>query len=50
MEQENVFTVPPQSPGLNPADRHMDAVKREIHNMDEQLTNVQQLCDATISI
>ncbi len=36
----------PQSPDLNPVEHLWDVVEREIHIMDEQLTNLQQLCDA----
>ncbi len=53
LEHENEFTLlkwPPQSPDLNPKKHHWDVVEREIHIMDEQPTNLQQLRDAIMSI
>ncbi len=53
LEHENEFTLlkwPPQSPDLNPIEHLVDVVEREIHIMDEQPTNLQQLCDAIMSI
>ncbi len=47
IEYDNEFTLikwPPQSPDLNPV------VEQEIHIMDVQPTNLQQLRDATMSI
>ncbi len=52
LEHDNEFTLfkcPPQSPDLNP--KHIwDVVEWEIHFMDVQLTNLQQLRDAIMSI
>ncbi len=53
LEHDNEFTLlkrPPQSPDLNPIEHLWDVVEREIHIMDVQLTNLQQLCDAIMSI
>ncbi len=49
-----VFTLslnwPPQSPDLNPIEHLWDVVEREIRIMDVQPTNLQQLCDAIMSM
>ncbi|KAK0141886.1 Transposable element Tcb2 transposase [Merluccius polli] len=53
LEHDNEFTVlkwPPQSPDLNPIEHLWDVVEREIRIMDVQLTNLQQLRDAIMSI
>ncbi len=53
LEHDNEFTLlkwPPQSPDLNPREHLWDVVEREIHIMDVQPTNLQQLRDAIISI
>ncbi len=53
LEHDNEVTLlkwPPQSPDLNPIEHFWDVVEREIHIMDAQLTNLQQLCDAIMSI
>ncbi len=53
LEHDNEFTLlkwPPQSPDLNPIEHLLDVVKREIRIMDVQPTNLQQLCDAIMSI
>ncbi len=53
LEHDNEFTLlkwPPQSPDLNPIEHFWDVVEREIRIMDVQPTNLQQLCDAIISI
>ncbi len=51
LEHDNEFTLlkwPPQSPDLNPIEHLWDVV--EIRIMDVQPTNLQQLCDAIMSI
>ncbi len=53
LEHDNEFTLlkwPPQSPDLNPIEQLWDVVEREICIMDVQPTNLQQLCDAIMSI
>ncbi len=53
LEHDNEFTLlkwPPLSPDLNPIEHLWDVVEREILIMDVQLTNLQQLCDAIMSI
>ncbi len=53
LEYDNEFTLlkwPPQSPDLNPIEHIWDVVEREIHIMDVQRTNLQQLGDAFMSI
>ncbi len=53
LEHDNEFTLlkwPPHSPDLNPVEHLWDVVEREIHIMDEQTTNLQQLRDAIMSI
>ncbi len=53
LEHDNEFTLlkwPPQSPDLNPIEHLWDVVEWEIRIMDVQLTNLQQLCDAIMSI
>ncbi len=53
LEHDNEFTLlkwPPQSPDLNPIEHLWDVVEREIHIMDVQMTNLQQLCDAIMTI
>ncbi len=53
LEHDIEFTLlkwPPQSPDLNPIEHLWDVVEREIRIMDVQTTNLQQLCDAIMSI
>ena len=53
LEHHNEFSVlqwPPQSPDLNPTEHLRDVVEQEIRIMDVQPTNLQQLCDAIMSI
>ncbi len=53
LEHDNEFTLlkwPPQSPDLNPIEHLWDVVEWEIRIMDVQSTNLQQLCDAIMSI
>ncbi len=53
LEHDNEFTLlkwPPQSPDLKPKEYLWDVVEWEIHIMDVQPTNLQQLRDAIMSI
>ncbi len=53
LEHDNEFTLlkwHPQSPDLNPTEHFWDVVERKIRIMDVQPTNLQQLCDAIMSI
>ncbi len=52
-QTDNEFTLlkwPPQSPDLNLIEHLRDVVEREIHIMDVQPKNLQQLRDAIMSI
>ncbi len=53
IDHDNEFTLlkrPPQLPDLNPIEHLWDVVEREICIMYVQPTNLQQLCDAIMSI
>ncbi len=53
LEHDNEITLlkwPPQSPDLNPLEHLWDVVEREIHIIDVQPKNLQQLRDAIMSI
>ncbi len=53
LEHDNEFTLlqcPPQSPDLNPIEHLWDVEEWKIRIMDVQLTNLQQLCNAIMSI
>ncbi len=53
LEHDTEFTLlkwPPRSSDLNPVEHLWDVVEREIHIMDVQPTNLQQLRDAIMSI
>ncbi len=53
LEHDNEFTElqwPPQSPDFHPVEHLWDVVEREIGIMDVQPTNLQQLCDAVMSV
>uniref|UniRef100_A0A9J8B744 Transposable element Tc1 transposase n=1 Tax=Cyprinus carpio carpio TaxID=630221 RepID=A0A9J8B744_CYPCA len=53
LEHDNEFTLlkcPPQSPDLSSIEQLWDVVEWEIRIMDVQPTNLQQLCDAIMSI
>ncbi len=53
LEHDNEFTLlkwPPQPPDLNPKEQLWDVVEWVIRIMDVHLTNLQQLCDAIMSI
>ncbi len=53
LEHDNEFTLlklPPQSPDLSPIEQLWDVVEREIHILDVQPANLQQLRDAIMSI
>ncbi len=53
LEHDNEFNLlkrPPQSPDLNPVEHLWDVVEWEIRIVDMQLTNLQQLRDAIMSI
>ncbi len=53
LEHDNEFTLlkwPTKSPDLNPIEHLWDVVEREIRIMDVQPTNLQQLCDAIMSL
>ena len=49
-ELDELLRWPPQSPDLNPIEHLWDVVEREIHIMDVQPTNLQQLRNAIMLI
>ncbi len=50
MTMSSLLKWPPPSPDLNPIEHFWDVVEREIHIMDVQPTNLQQLRDTIMSI
>ncbi len=50
MTMSSLYSNGLQSPDLTPIEHLWDVVEREIHIMDVQPTNLQQLCDTIMSI
>lgn len=45
-----ILKLPPQSPALNPMDHLRDVVEWQIDILDAHLTNLEQMCDASVML